>query len=480
MRHFGTTSLHRPDRSALRGRGVWLPALAVLAVLQGCAPQTDSAPTTRASSTALVLPELGDIAAWSMAAAARPAVHPNSQMAQDFIELSFQLESGRALPVLTRFEGPVRVGLSGAVPLRAPQELAGLLARLRSDAGIEIAQGQATGANITVEYVPRAQMLTEVPNAACFVVPNVSGWADYRRLRHQPETDWAQLTTRTHVTVFIPSDIAPQEQRDCLHEELAQALGPLNDLYRLSDSVFNDDNFQSVLTKYDFAILAAYYAPELHSGMSEAAVAARLPAVLARVNPAGGPVSGARPQTTTPRSFVAALERALASGATTAVRRGAAREAVAIATNAQWNDNRTAFAWFALGRLGANSDPAAALAAFSRAALLYRATPGAIVQAAHVDMQFAALALAAGQYREALALVDRALAPAKGAENAALVATLLLIRAEALAAAGNSAAARAARLDSAPWAVYGFGSQAAADHRAAEVASIASVGNRAN
>jgi len=34
---------------------------------------------------------------------------------------------------------------------------------------------------------------------------------------------------------------SPQEVRDCLHEELAQALGPLNDLYRLPDSVFNDD-----------------------------------------------------------------------------------------------------------------------------------------------------------------------------------------------------------------------------------------------
>ncbi len=43
--------------------------------------------------------------------------------------------------------------------------------------------------------------------------------------------------------------------RDCLHEELAQALGPLNDLYRLSNSVFNDDNFHSVLTGFDMEML---------------------------------------------------------------------------------------------------------------------------------------------------------------------------------------------------------------------------------
>ena len=60
------------------------------------------------------------------------------------------------------------------------------------------------------------------------------------------------------------------------HEELAQALGPLNDLYRLSDSVFNDDNFQSVLTSFDMDILRMTYSPSLSSGMSREEVAARL------------------------------------------------------------------------------------------------------------------------------------------------------------------------------------------------------------
>ena len=50
------------------------------------------------------------------------------------------------------------------------------------------------------------------------------------------------------MAVFLPGDVSPQEIRDCLHEELAQALGPVNDLYRLTDSVFNDDNFNTVLT----------------------------------------------------------------------------------------------------------------------------------------------------------------------------------------------------------------------------------------
>ena len=71
--------------------------------------------------------------------------------------------------------------------------------------------------------------------------------------------------------------------RDCLHEEFAQALGPLNDLYRLPNSVFNDDNVHTVLTSFDMLILKITYAPSLKSGMSRTQVQARLPAILKKL-----------------------------------------------------------------------------------------------------------------------------------------------------------------------------------------------------
>ena len=87
------------------------------------------------------------------------------------------------------------------------------------------------------------------------------------------------------VSLFIPSDASPQEIRDCLHGE--RGAGPLNDLYRLPNSVFNDDNIHTILTDFDMMVLRATYAPELRSGMTRAEVAARLPAILRRINPAG-------------------------------------------------------------------------------------------------------------------------------------------------------------------------------------------------
>jgi hypothetical protein len=55
-----------------------------------------------------------------------------------------------------------------------------------------------------------------------------------------------------------------------------------------------------------------------------------------------------------------------------------------------------------------------------------------------------------------------------------------MIRAESYEALGQSALARQARLDSANWARYGFGSDAAVRARAAEVAALAQAGARLN
>jgi hypothetical protein len=131
---------------------------------------------------------------------------------------------------MTRFEGP------SASRRRRRAHLDALIA--------PPARGRAGGCQAShIETLPRAACSAVVPQAACFVVPRVSSWAEFRRARNSRDLDWTTLTVRERVAVFIPSDVSPQEVRDCLHEEVAQALGPLNDLYRLPDSVFNDDNF---------------------------------------------------------------------------------------------------------------------------------------------------------------------------------------------------------------------------------------------
>lgn len=406
------------------------------------------------------------------------APRSNADIAQDILDLTFRMESGRAMQAFSRFEGPVTLRLTGAVPPAAATDADRLLGRLRAEAGIDIREVPATQpASITVQFVPRARIRAIYPNVACFVVPRVSGWDEFRRARGSAVTDWTTLAARDRLAIFIPSDTSPQEVRDCLHEEVAQALGPINDLYRLSDSVFNDDNFHNVLTRFDMMVLRAVYAPELRSGMTRDQVSARLPGILARVNPAGQrPGSG--PATVAPRVWTHAIETALGGRGSLATREQAARQAVATARAQGWRDARLALSHFALGRLMLARQPEVALAALTEAQRIYLTLPGGAIHAAHVDMQIAAHDLSQGNPAAALARADRAIPVVARAENAALMATLLLMKAEALEAMGQPQAARAVRLDSQGWARYGFGSDAQAQARAAEIAALARRGSR--
>jgi len=406
---------------------------------------------------------------------ARPSApaRGNAAIAADFIDLSFVMESGRPIPRMSRFEGPVTVAVNGTPPPTLIPDLDALILRLRREADIDIARARASDgtASITIETLPRSRMQRVVPQAACFVVPRVSSWAEFRRARGSRDLDWTTLTTRDRVAVFIPSDVAPQEIRDCLHEEVAQALGPLNDLYRLPDSVFNDDNFHAVLTGFDMLILRTYYDAGLANGMTREDVAARLPGILARLNPGGARGSGGA-MSATSRAWIDAIQAALGPNTSEAGRIQAAERAVTIARNAGWQDTRLGFSFFALGRLTLSRDADRSVQAFQTAASIFeRVAPGGI-QSAHVDMQLAAFSLSAGRADEALRLTSRALPAATRAENAALLATLQMIRAEALDDVGRAAEARAVRLDSLGWGRYGFGSNAAVGARLSEVAAL--------
>ena len=441
-------------------------ALLAIAALTACAPATPEA-TSRALSLDATLPAMNSFAP----AAAAPPTRPNTEIAADFLDLAFRMESGRAIPALTRFEGPVTVRVTGPATASLVADLRVLLARLRAEAGIDIFLTGAETANITIQAIPHATLTRAVPRAACFVVPRVGSWDEFRAARRTPQVDWTTLTRRDRAAIFVPADVAPQEIRDCLHEELAQALGPLNDLYRLPDSVFNDDNIHAILTGFDMLILRLYYAPELRNGMTRGEAAAVLPAMLARLNP-GGERSAGQPINDTSRDWIEAMETALSGGRTPDERRNAAEYAINLGRAFGWSGTRAGFASYAYGRLQVNNDPALAFAAFQEAARLFRASPATRLHEAHVSVQMAAFALAAGDATGTLALVDDAIPITRAAENAALLSTLLMFRAEALDLLGRGDEAAAVRLDSLAWGRYGFGDAGAVLSRMAEIAAL--------
>ena len=385
-----------------------------------------------------------------------PPARANRDIAADFLDLTFALESGSNLSRFTRFEGPVTVRVTGAPPSTLIPDLNRLVHRLRAEALIDISHVRGGAANITIEAVSRKDIHKYLPKAACFVVPNISSLSEYHTARRGNNTNWGSLRQRTKLAIFVPNDVSPQETRDCLHEELAQALGPPNDLYRLSDSIFNDDNMNTVLTGFDMLILRVTYQPELHSGMTRQQVEYILPGILSRLNPRGDNMSPRYPKKTT-RAWKTATMTALDPGTGASRRLRAANQALAISMTQGWHDHRTGFSHYILGRLYKDINPEKSVKHFRSALHYYRRTPGTALHQANTATRLAAWLIHAGKAQEALDLVTPYIAAAKRFEDAALLANLMLLRAESLDILGHKGEAQALRLDSLGWARYGFG-----------------------
>ena len=348
--------------------------------------------------------------------------------------------------------------LQGAVPAPLPSELNRLLARLRSEAKIDIYPTKAPTANINIHAISRNQIRKTFPMAACFVAPNVENLAEFQKFRRTAKTSWSQQEVRTKVSIFLPSDATPQEIRDCLHEEFAQSMAPLNDMYRLPNSVFNDDNVHTILTNFDMMILKIAYSPELRSGMTSEDLRQRLPAILSRLNPRGDAkrYSHVKP---TSREWKTAITTALGPGKPPQMRPRAAKRALEIAQTERYNDHRLGFSYFALGRVIQHQDPSYAFEMFRIANEVYAKSVNAELHAAHTAAQIAATQIALGNGEDALLTLAQHIDVAFDNENAALLSTLMLLRAEALELTGRASEAQKVRLDSLTWARYGFGSE---------------------
>ncbi|WP_108858381.1 DUF2927 domain-containing protein [Ruegeria sp. Alg231-54] len=439
----------------------------------GCTAVTPPEPPTRVKAIEANLPP----AKAFTSTRPRPPARSNANIASDFLSLHFALEGGATLRVFTRFEGPVTVRLTGSPTPSMQRDLTRLLTRLQREAGIDIHQITDGQANITIEAVSQEQIQRILPQAACFVVPNASSFEEYRQDRRKRKSSWTALRSRERLGIFIPYDVSPQEKRDCLHEELAQALGPLNDLYHLPDSVFNDDNIHTILTGFDMLILRTAYSPQLRSGMTREQVQAVLPGILSRLNPRGNTLP-AQPVSDTPREWINAVQKSLGSRPSTRNRVKAAERAVQIGQEQGWIDHRRAYPHYILGRMAQFDNPQEAIRHYEIAMQFLRSAPGTEIHQAYVTTQTAAFALSQGKGPEILPELDKAIAVMSRAENAAQLATLLLLKSEALNQAGRPKQARTVRLDSLAWARYGFGSEVVVRSLMQEVAEGPSTNNR--
>lgn len=111
--------------------------------------------------------------------------------------------------------------------------------------------------------------------------------------------------------------------------------------------------------------------------------------------------------------------------------------------------------------------------ALSESYRLYSAQRETRFHAARVALELSVLALSEHRYDAAYEISAGAIEAARDAENAWLLASLMMAEAEALSKLGRVSEAQSLRLDSLGWARYGFGSDEEVRARAAELTALA-------
>ena len=260
-----------------------------LMLVAACMPARQ-APEPAAAAVRLAAPAIAAKPAFPELGAALPAGHTaydNASLARLFVVLTLELEGGARRPHLVRYEAPVTVGVEGPGSARYGAFLDGFLARLRSNSGIAIARGSGP-ANLHVRFVDGDRFNATLPTAFCVIAGGDVGWEDFAADPLGANARQAAKAARLEqTTIFIPDDARPYLARNCLLEEVPQALGMTNDLFGLGSSSFNDDGAHLWPTKLDYLMLRVLYDPGMTTGLDRRETRDRALEILDRINPAG-------------------------------------------------------------------------------------------------------------------------------------------------------------------------------------------------
>ena len=327
------------------------------------------------------------------------------------------------------------------------------LAWLRRHGGLDIALGRA-GANLHLRLVPGAAFAARLPGAACALVAGDRAWPPRPAAPPGP----AEGGALTAMTIFLPADAAPHRLRACLIEEIAQALGPVNDIPGLGDTIFNDDDAHLWPTRLDLLMLRVLYDPALESGLARAEAERRARRVLGRINPAGRRARALPPLSMPGEGrWRRLMATATARGTPPGRRRSAARDALAIARGAAPGSAFACQSAALLARLTAVQRPARALGLLRAALSACAAAHGAgDIRLDRLQIVAARALLAAGRPAAALEALDGRAARLAGYGLDADLASLYALSARAAARLGRGDAERLARRARA-WGAHAFG-----------------------
>ncbi|MEC9435175.1 MAG: DUF2927 domain-containing protein [Pseudomonadota bacterium] len=289
-----------PGRRARRLASTALGA--ALALLAGCADGIDA----RYART---------LANYQAAGLMRTEIDPpdapfgDEDLIRDFEAIAFHMEFESATSLVSRptevelvkWRGPIRWKVTGDgvkdADLDAYRELTGRISRIT---GLEFREVNAepdifiliASARVRDQFV--AQMLR---NGGEGRIGLIQEWARNDVFPCVGQVGRSKINGRwkNQATIAIKDELRGVLRLSCIHEELTQTLGLLNDDPRARPSIFNDDQEFALLTRHDEYLLRILYDPRLKAGMSAEKGMPIVRRIVAEIGPGPRPAPGPAP-----------------------------------------------------------------------------------------------------------------------------------------------------------------------------------------
>lgn len=197
----------------------------------------------------------------------------------EFAERGGQLVAASSENRLHRWEEPVRVAVEFGASVPAAQRAAdraavsGYVARLAALTGLPM-RVTAWRPNHTVLILNSDER--EAAAARIATLAPATGEAAIRSVVDMPAETYCTVfaftagrsATYTRAVTVIRAELPERLRLACIHEELAQSLGLVNDWPRARPSIFNDNEEFALLTRQDELMLKMLYDPRLRPGMT--------------------------------------------------------------------------------------------------------------------------------------------------------------------------------------------------------------------
>ncbi|MFD1882915.1 DUF2927 domain-containing protein [Paracoccus pacificus] len=199
--------------------------------------------------------------------------------------------------VLRRWEAPVSIRIEFGASVdqgaraRIRAEITDIAARLRNATGHPVALTDSASANFDVLIMSEDERRASAARVMS-LVPGIPA-TDVQAIMNLQPGNYCSVFAYSrgpsavydHAVAVLRAELPPLMMRSCIHEELAQGMGLVNDSPLARPSIFNDDEEFALLTPHDEMLLKMLYDPRLKPGMTPAEAAPIVQTIAAELKP---------------------------------------------------------------------------------------------------------------------------------------------------------------------------------------------------